>query len=1094
MSGSTKPEVRDDQAGHMATGLTEFSLRRRITVLVLLLSLVVIGVVAQMGIPVELFPRGFTSQRLFVGVPWQNAPTQEVLDKITLPLEEELSTVHNLDRINSFSTLGFCRVFLLFKQGTDMDVAYREVRDRTQRARAQFPEDADRVYIRKDDASGIPVCVIGLAVDPSVTDRYNLIKREVLQRLERIDGVANVTADGLEEKEIIIELDRKKAEGHGLNIYQLAQELGGDNFTMASGNVRDSGKKFMLRSLANYRSLDELENRPVTRTLRLKDIARIRYEEPEKRYSVRVNSRPAVAAVIFKAGDANTVEVSKRIREAFDEMGRNPRLASVYMEVLFNQGEVIEDSLSNLVEGGIVGGVLSALVLFVFLRRFRLTGIITLSIPISLLIALIVMFFSRETLNLLTILALMISVGMLVDNSIVVAENIQRMHKEGLSRREACVKGAGEIALAITMATLTTIVVFVPVALVEGEGQFFLMRLALPISVSLLASLLVALVFVPLSVYLTLPHQGPETRSGLAQWTHARLSGWMERFYSWTLEPANQLYCRSLGFFLKNRLDLVLALIAIFAITFLIPFKKLEFVQQQEEDQTSFEISVEVANEHSFEDVVDYFSQAEKVLEQHKEEYGLKGYFVFHRRQFGQIEGWFDANQSRKLSAKQIGEKVVKELPKKPGFKIRFGRDNEGEEAKQQEVFTFRLEGDDAQILDEVAARLEPMIQQVDGVIGIRSGEDPTPSEMALVVDRDRANASSVNPEVIAGLVGYALRGNSLPKYIQDGREIPVRIRFQESDRASLNDLSSFRIPVEGGGAVPLSSLITPKVLNTPKNIFRSDKRISRMITVELKKEETKAARDRLMMLQNSFILPEGVSFSQTRVKTQAEELASMIFAAELSVLFIYLLMGFLFESFVLPLSIICTIPLAGIGIAWIHYFTGKDVDFLGLVGAILLIGVVVNNGIVLIDYVIRLRAEGMERAQALVTAAERRFRPIAMTALTTIIGMVPLTFAPPSRLGISYKSFGLTLIGGMTTATILTLLVVPVFYTFFDDARVSFMRMVRRGLSKASTTDLATEDLSLTGVPNPSPQFALPADSAQVLNPAPRSPPYSSG
>jgi HAE1 family hydrophobic/amphiphilic exporter-1 len=1057
MSAPSDQRLPEDQTGHLASGLTEFSLKRRITVLVLLMSIVVVGIVATVGIPVELFPRGFTSQRLFVGVPWQNAPTQEVLDKITLPLEAELSTVHGLDGINSFSTLGFARVFLSFKQGTDMDVAYREVRDRVQRARLQFPEDVDRVFIRKDDASGIPVCVIGLAIDPSVTDRYNLIKREVLQPLERIDGVANVTADGLEEKEIIIELDRKKAEGHGLNIYQLAQALGGDNFTMASGHVRDSGKKFLLRSLASYKSLEELENRPVTATIRLKDIARVKYEEPEKRYSVRVNSRPAVAAVVFKAGEANTVEVSARIRAAFEEMKKNPRLASIYMDVLFNQGEVIEDSLGNLVRGGMIGGLLAALVLFIFLRRIRLTAIITLSIPLSTLMALTVMFFAGESLNILTILALVIAVGMLVDNSIVVAENIQRMHKDGLPRRAACVKGAGEIALAITLATMTTIVVFVPVALVEGEGQFFLMRLALPVSVSLLASLLVALVFIPLSVYLTLPANDSRQQHALLRWSHERLNTVMRHIYGLTFERLNHLYCRWLEFFLKRRLDLVLVLAAMFVVTYYVPFQKVELVEQQEEDRTSFQIGVEIPNEYSFEDVAAYFNEAEKILEKRQEEYGLKGYFVFYRQQFGRVEGWFDEDKPRTLSAKQIGEKVVKELPKKPGIKLHFGRENEGEEAKSKEVFEFRLEGDDAEILDEVAARLEPMIQRVEGVLGIRSGEDPTPSEMALVVDRDRANASSVNPEVIAGLVGYALRGSSLPKYNQDGQEIPVRIRFQESDRESLTDLSGFQIPVNGGGFIPLSALISPRVLNTQKNIFRSDKRISRTLTVELKKENAKETRGHLMALQRQFSLPEGVSFSQTRIRTQQEEIASILFAAQLSVLFIYLLMGFLFESFILPLSIICAIPLGAIGVSWIHYLTGKDLDFLGLVGAILLIGVVVNNGIVLIDYVIRLRAEGLERTNALLTAAARRFRPIAMTALTTIIGMIPLTFAPPSRLGISYKSFGLTLIGGMTTATILTLLVVPIFYTFFDDARVAFMRTLRRAFKSQPADSTAT-------------------------------------
>jgi len=821
--------------------------------------------------------------------------------------------------------------------------------------------------------------------------------------------------------------------------------------------VNDSDKTFLLRSLASYKSLEELENRPVTPTVRLKDIAKVKYEEPEKRYSVRVNSRPAVAAVVFKAGEANTVEVSRRIRKVFEEMKQNPRLASTYMDILFNQGEVIEDSLGNLVKGGMIGGALAALVLFIFLRRFRLTGIITLSIPLSTLMALTVVFFAGETLNIITILALVIAVGMLVDNSIVVAENIQRMHKEGLSRRDACIKGAGEIALAITMATLTTIVVFVPVSLVEGEAQFFLMRLSLPISVSLLASLLVALVFIPLSVYLTLPANEARKQPAALRWSHEKMNAVMRRVYELTFERLNHLYCRSLGFFLRRRLDLVLVLLAVFAVTYFIAFKKVEIVERQEEDETSFRIGVEFASEYTFEDTGEFFGAAEKLLEQKKEEYGLKGYFVFYRRQFGRLEGWFDDSKKHPFTAKQVGEKLVKELPKRPGIKLHFGRDNDGDDAKTSEIFAFRLEGDDAQILDEVADRLEPMIQRVDGVLGIRSGEDPSPSEMALVVDRDRANASSINPEVIAGLVGYALRGSSLPKFNFEGREIPVRIRFQESDRESLTDLTSFQIPVGDGGVVPLSSLISPQVLNTPKNIFRSDKRISRTLTVELKKEGVKDTRDRLLALQRHFSLPEGVSFSETRVRTRQEEMASMIFAAQLSVIFIYLLMGFLFESFILPLSIICTIPLAGIGVAWIHYFTGKDMDFLGFVGGILLIGVVVNNGIVLIDYVIRLRAEGMERTQALLRAADRRFRPIAMTALTTIIGMIPLTFSSPGRLGLSYKSFGLTLIGGMTTATILTLLVVPIFYTFFDDARVNLARALKRALRpqlENTTTD----------------------------------------
>lgn len=1042
-----------DRAEELASALTRGALRRRIAVLVCLMSIIVVGVVATVGIPLELFPRGYTGQNLRVFVPWQDAPVEEVLQKITLPLEEELSTVRGIDGLNSFSSKGSSGAFLRFKRGTDMDVAYREVRDRVQRARLLFPSDADRVFIRKEDASGIPVAVIGFAIDPGLTDYYTLIKKQIVQRLERIDGVANVKTDGLEEKEILIEVDRQLAEATGLNFYQLVQELGEDNFTMASGNVRDSGRKYLLRSVAQYQTVEELKNRPLSANVRLGDIATLRYEEPEKRYSVRVNSRPAVALVVFKEGEANTVDVSHRVREELKKLQKDPRLGSMYSEMLFNQGEVVEDSLNNLVWGGLLGAVLAALVLFAFLRRIRLTLIITLSIPLSLLIALAAMFFAGESLNILTILALVIAIGMLVDNSIVVAENIHRHHREGWSRADACIRGAGEIALAITLATLTTVVVFVPAALVEGDGQFFLIRLALPISVSLLASLVVALVFIPLSVYLTLPRTGEGEHSSRWQKAHDRVNVWLERLYEASLGRMNRLYVRALALCLGHRLDLVIILTAMFALTFGWGFKKVEFVEQQEEDRTSFQLNVEASNEYGFEDLGEFFGAVEKVLEERKEEYGLKGYFVFYRQRFGSIEGWFDENRTMKMSAKEVAATVLKQIPKKPGIRVFQGEENRAEDAKGKAVFGMHLEGDDAAELEKVAEQIEPLFLAVDGVLGIRRGEEAAPSEMALRIDRDRAAASGVNPEVIATLVGYALRGTQLPKYNEAGREIPVRLRFEEADRETMVELGGFPVPTAEGGRVMLSSLTDAEVSNAPRSIFRRNKRITRSMTFELREEKGTAIRDRLVALQQRVALPEGVTFGTTAIDNTREEMMSMVFAAGLSVVFIYLLMGFLFESFILPLSVLLTIPLAGIGVVWAHLVTGKDVDFLGAVGVILLIGVVVNNGIVLVDYVSRLRQEGVARSEALLLAADRRFRPILMTALTTIIGMVPLTVSAPSETGLSYKSFGLTLIGGMTTATVLTLLVVPIFYTFFDDLRESCSNALGRLVNRPTTT-----------------------------------------
>lgn len=1067
---STPPE-RTEQAvapeSHWERLLPRLSLDRRITVLVLLASAMVVGVIATLGIPVELFPRGFESPFLSVNVPWADAPAREVMDKIVLPLEEELSTVRGLDTLNSFSATGFGRIWLGFKHGTDMDIAYREVRDRVQRARARMPEDADRFFIRKDDPSGIPVAMIGLAVDPALVDPHDLIQSSIVLPLSRIDGVASVDLQGLEEKEVLIELDRQRTEAAGLNIYQIAQDLGSDNFSLASGHVYDGGSKLLLRSVARYGSLEEVENRRLSPSARVRDVAAVSYAEPDKKYRVRVNGRPAVAVQVFKEGEANTLEVSRAVVELTDELKLDPRLSLIEMDVFFDQGSVIRESLGTLVEAGKVGGLLAVAVLFFFLRRLRMTLIITLSIPISLLIGLTVMYFAGESVNLLTLLGLMICVGLLVDNSVVVAENIYRMHKDGMDRRQACLRGASQIALAITMATLTAVVVFLPVSLVDGEAQFFLLRLSIPISVSLLASLLVALVFIPLAVYVTLPSQG-QGRSGdgrrptRLERLHKGFNAVLHRAYDVTFERLNQGYERLLGFFLGRRRHLIWGVATLVAITTAAAAaRELKVVEQDENERPGFSIDVELPPNYSFTDTEQFFLEIEKVLGAHREELDLDGYFFFHRTGWGEIEGWLNNPRTNDFPVRKINERLLEALPERPGVTYYTGNEDEsGEEDETEHVIT--LYGDDADVLEATGAELEGVFAAVDGVVGVkRLSQERQPNELALVVDRERAQRQQVNPQVVAGVVGYALRGQSLPEIHRDGREIQVRVRFEEADRESLAELADFEVPTEGGSLVPLSSLTDVQVSSAAKAIMRREKQMARTITLELEDGREEETRERLGALAGRIDLPEGIGFGDRpgRDRGTNEEIASMGFAAAISVVFIYLLMGFLFESFILPLSIISTIPLAGIGVVWMHLFADRNIDFLGMVGLVLLIGVVVNNGIVLIDYVNRLRWEGIGRREAVLLASRHRFRPIMMTALTTIFGMVPLTLGGPTSIGLSYKSFGFTLIGGLTTATLLTLLVVPVLYTLFDDARDAVGAAVRRGWSGQAAADLAAPE-----------------------------------
>ncbi len=1050
MSGSRRSGGEDRRTsrglGSLGVSLPRLSLERRIGVVVVVGAVLVMGLVAALSLPIELIPSGYSSPFLRVTVPWRDAPPQELLDKITIPLEEELATVRGLENQSSFCTVGFTQVFLSFAHGTDMDIAYREVRDRIERARARMPEDVEQVFIRKDDEAMMPVAMVGVIVEEDTADVYNLIQNEIILKLERVPGVASVNAQGLMEREVLIELDRQRVEAAGLNITDIAEDLQADYFTLASGNVRAGDRKLLLRSVARYPAPQNVRDMWITDTVRLGDIASVRYDVPDDEFRVRVNGLPAYAIQVQKEGEANALDVAVEVERLVEELAASPRLAAIDVDVIMSSGEIIRDSMGVLLSSGRIGAMFAMIVLFFFLRRLRMSLIIAGSIPLSMVVAVVAMYFFGETFNVISLLGLMISVGLLVDNSVVVAENIHRLHQTGVPRRQAALQGAGEIALAITTATLTTVIVFLPVSLVDGQGQFMLLRLVIPITVSLLASLVVALVVVPLMVYVTLPSRGAVEKGALRQVRDASKVV-LRRAYEATFGLLNRAYRGMLAYGLRRRLDVVLALVAALALTQFAAQGRLEVVPMSEDDQAFFNVEVRLPRNMSFDETIEYFARAEEKIDGLRDELGLEYLVFFHERTWGQIQGIIATDSDTGLKPREVTERVLDLLPEMPG--IRFHTGNFSEKEMTDKAFeTLTLFGEDADILEEVAIGVEDRLVRVPGVLAVKKSADEAPNELALVLDRDRAMRQEVNPRTLAMMVGYALRGQALPRIYYGGQDIPVRIRFEEQDRQSLAELRDFSVPTGSGEALAIGTLVDVRQQPAATRIARRDKQTARRITVELEEGSESEARRAVRAVAAQTELPEGVAWARLVRNAAAEETRNMMIAALMSIAFVYLLMGFLFESFLLPLAILITIPLASMGVTWIHLFAGRDLDFLGLVGLIILIGVVVNNGIVLLDSVNRLRAGGMERGKALLEAANRRFRPIMMTALTTIGGMVPLLFGQPTQMGLSYKSFALTLIGGMAAATLLTLLAVPVFYTLIEDGRAAVSRTLAGALA----------------------------------------------
>ena len=1044
--------------------LPRISVSRPVTVAMCLVALLVIGGVSYSKIRLQAFPSGWEWKHLWVWVEWPNASPQEKDQQICRLFMDYLGTVKNLRQIRTWAHRRWTDASLSFRAEADMTLAYNQVIDRVERMKPKLPDEVrNNINVFKyNEETDQEVIWMAVTIPDGIDDVQHFLERRVQAPLERIDGVARASFwGGVFEKQVLVEVAQEKMRSLGVRPYDLVRSLRQDNFAISGGFISEGGKRLYVRSIARYQSLEEIGNTPIrtpggVARIRLKDVADVLHDERPRPWRFRVNGKNAIGFDVFKDSDANLVDVCNRVTAA---LGGITEQSGAEFEVFWNQGKVIRDSINNLRNTGLWGGLFAALVLFFFLRTVRMTAIITLSIPLCVMITISGLYFADWSLNILTMMGLMVGLGMVVDNAIVIVENIYRMRAKGESPDEASVRGASEVGLAISMATLTTVVVFLPLMFMSGdEGLTFrLTRIGLPVITALMGSLFVALIFMPLAAKMF-----GSNRIVAEPKTIGRTRGVYHRGLRWTL---------------AHRRDAALIVIALFATAYY-PYTNVKRGTRAERVQDSFFLRCYTPPFLSFEEIEAMAIEMETFLDTKREKYNIQAvrlnfwkegthsgiYARIFMKEEANKEWWY---QFYKTTRRKVGypvdkflnrEETIKDLKKAVPRYVGVRTMIETHRGRQPGVGVY-LYGDDQVVLVPLLEEVVRRVSEIPSVVNVDSDLEFADSEVQVIIDREQAHRYGISAQVVGQSIAYQLRGTSLPRYQSGDREIEVRLQTREEDRETLTQLKQFTFRSSSGEDIPLSAFTEFKVTKGSGTIRRENGKMKLSVRAYTTKEDLKGLYDEIDRAMSGFTMPRGYTWNKGETYSKFREKEdTMNVAIAMAVTCVFLLMGVLFESFVLPFSVLLSIPFAFLGVYWVNYLTDTVMGDMAQMGIILLIGVVVNNAIVLVDMVNRMRDEGMDRHEAIMEAGYNRFRPILMTTFTTVFGLLPMALGTSAIMRTPYAPLGITMVGGLLASTLLTLFVVPLFYTFLDDLGI-FVRNVTRAAFKGQP-DSATEPL----------------------------------
>ena len=1010
--------------------IAEFSVNRPVTTIMIIVSVVTLGMISYTKLPLMFLP-DMSFPSLNVSVPYPSSSPEEVERLITRPLEDAFGTLSNMKSMESRSRDDNAQVRIEFETGTDMNMAAMEVRDRVDQVRGDLPEDVERIRIRRWNPSDMPIYNFSVAWGGDPAEFYNIVTKVIQPRIQRVDGVANVEISGMIDKQLLVHVDAEKLQSHNLDLFNLSQTLVQNNVTLTAGTVTEGGRKYSVRSVNEYRAAEEVANLPIPgTTLSLRDVAEVTFDYPENDSFQRLNGVDAVTVRVYKTSTANIVDVAQRTRSVLDELQGQPRFADLETRVFFDQSQSITDRLSDLRNTGLLGGMLAVIVLFLFLRNVRSTLIISLAIPISIICTFTFMYLLRQgagstvSINLISLMGLMLAVGMLVDAAVVVLESIYRHRQEGnLPARIAAVVGTREVTMAIIAATATTLCVFMPLVFLGGGSRFmlFMKDFVVTFCIVMVAAVFIALTLIPL----------------VSSRLFNRPLGKPSSFFA----KLSELYSSVLAWNLRHRFVTVVAFGAILYGSYWL-YQNIETEFQPQAPTRDIAIAADLPGSYSIEDVKAVFTDVEELLLDRKDDFHIESISSYGSLRRANIRIVLTPPEDREESATELQTRITSALPEIAGVRWRPGRMRRY--GGGQSGVDVELRGDNMSVLSNIAEDIRIRMEGIQGMKDVDTSLERGDEEVRVQVDRAMAQTYGISPRQAARTVQAALSSRARGKFKADDREVDILLQLEEEDRASMQKLQNMVFERAEGGMIPVGNLASFTRQKGPDVIERFDRESQVEVGGNTTGPGTRRINTQVTEMMQGIELPPGYTWSMGRNWSMMRESQSeFLFAILLSVVLIYLIMAAISESFIQPFTILLSVLCGLVGAFIVFYLSGTTLNTNSYLGIIVLSGLAVNNAIVLIDHVNRLRRDGMTRTEALLLGGRHRLRPILMTSLTTIFGLLPMVapilfpeiFGPVEDRGANqWGPVSLALVGGLTTSGILTLILLPTVYTIFED------------------------------------------------------------